>query len=269
MRIFLALPEFMQDATRPRPAALRALRRVIHVAERDGIYLDITGDIVWKLPQDAGWYDLLPEAERWQVQARFWQAVARVAARSPAVLTYELTNEPAICVNEPSWYAAPVQGLLYVQCVVRTLNDRDAYGLAQAWTRDLRAAIRAEDRTHLVSIGLLPVPNGSFGPQNMAGLLGLLTVHDFPEDGRLDGYVNTIRQFAKPGRPVLLGETFLLKSSAQTWRRYLLRTRRWVVGTLTFFDGRTPAEDKGRTLADVMYRDSLTEYLGLRAALLR
>jgi hypothetical protein len=68
---------------------------------------------------------------------------------------------------------------------------------------------------------------------------------------------------------VLLGETFMLTCGESTWQRFMLDTRRYLVGSLTFFDGRTPAEDKGTTWADVMYRQNLTDYFALRPALMR
>jgi len=38
------------------------------------------------------WYDRLPERERWAVQARFWNAIARRWAKSPAVFLHNLNE---------------------------------------------------------------------------------------------------------------------------------------------------------------------------------
>ena len=38
----------------------------------------------------------LDERPRWDVQARFWEAVARACADSPAVFCYDLMNEPVV-----------------------------------------------------------------------------------------------------------------------------------------------------------------------------
>jgi hypothetical protein len=182
------------------------------------------------------------------------------------VLTYELTSEPAIC-DAGSWYGGYLQGQWFTQCVVCKLDGRDPYRLARAWTRDLRHAIRTEDRRHLISIGLLPVPYGAFGPENVSGLLSLLVVHSYPVEGHLGEALAVIRDFAAQGRPVLLGETFMLSCSQATWERFMLDSRRYLVGSLTFFDGRAPAEVTGTSIEDLMYRQNLSTYLALRPTL--
>ncbi|HWJ50394.1 MAG TPA: hypothetical protein VNR42_05200 [Solirubrobacteraceae bacterium] len=99
MRVYLQLGQVMATATRSRQATLTALRDLLTVAQDDGIYLDITGDLVWQPSRAPTWYERMPWQERWQVQARFWKAVAHAASTSPAVLCYELTSEPIVAQN--------------------------------------------------------------------------------------------------------------------------------------------------------------------------
>ena len=94
MRIYLQLGQVMATPTQPRRRTLTALRRLLALAETHGIYLDITGNLVWQPSRSPAWYDRMTQQQRWRVQARFWQAVAHTAASSPAVLCYELTSEP-------------------------------------------------------------------------------------------------------------------------------------------------------------------------------
>ena len=47
------------------------------VAERTGLYLDLTGLGCYHKQDVPAWYDQLSEPERWAVQARFWAAIAR------------------------------------------------------------------------------------------------------------------------------------------------------------------------------------------------
>jgi hypothetical protein len=263
IRIYLELHEFMATPTRTRPGALRALRRTLEEAERAGVLVDITGNLAWHPEHSAAWYDALPDSSRWQVQARFWRAVAGVGARSPNVLCYELTSEPAIGDSD-GWYA----GVLihhYVQYVVRELGGRHPVRLAREWTRTLRDAIRSRDRRHLITIGLLPLRGWAFDPGNVADLLDLITVHEYPRAGDADSSISLIRSFAGHGRPLLLGETFAFDRPSQ--ETVLLATRRSLDGTLSFYDGRAPEDVAVATPADELYRQNLISYLGLRTSL--
>ncbi|HEX6021237.1 MAG TPA: hypothetical protein VFZ00_04525 [Solirubrobacter sp.] len=263
IRIYLELHEFMATATRTRPRALRALRRTLDEAERAGLLVDITGNLAWHPEHSPAWYDALPDSSRWQVQARFWRAVAAVGARSPSVLCYELTSEPVIGESD-DWYA----GVLvhhYVQYVVRELAGRDPVRLAREWTRTLRDAIRSRDRRHLITIGLLPLRGSAFDPGNVADLLDLITVHEYPRAGDAAESISRIRSFANHGRPLLLGETFAF--DRDTEEIVLLATRGSLDGTLSFYDGRAPEDVAATTPADEMYRRNLISYLGLRTSL--
>lgn len=263
LRIFLELHDFMASPTRTRPSALHALRDVLGEARRAGLLLDVTGNLAWHAERSPAWYDALSDAERWRVQAVFWRAVAAVAARSPNVLCYELTSEPVVA-DADVWYT----GVLvhhYVQYIVRELRGRDPDRLARQWTKLLRDAIRSVDRRHLVSIGMLPLRGGAFDPANVADLLDLVTVHVYPDAEGAAAATALVRYFAIRHRPLLLGETFGLDRAKL--ESFLLGARRWLDGSLSFYDGRAP-EDVGRTtMTDALYRANLVSYLGLRSSL--
>jgi hypothetical protein len=263
VRIYLELHEVMATAVRTRPGALRALRRTLDEAARAGLLVDVTGNLAWHPEHSPRWYDALPDTSRWLVQARFWRAVAAVGARSPNVLCYELTSEPAIG-DSASWYAGVIVHH-YIQYVVREPNGRDPVLLAREWTRTLRDAIRSRDRRHLITIGLLPIRGWAFDPANVADLLDLVTVHEYPRAGEADASIAMLRYFAGQGRPLLLGETFAF--DRPTEEAVLLGARRWLDGTLSFYDGRAPEDVATGTLVDAMYRQNLITYLGLRASL--
>lgn len=263
VRVFLELHDFMAGPTRTRPRALRALRQIIQEAERARLLLDVTGNLVWHPERSPAWYEALSERGRWRVQARFWRAVAAIGARSHAILCYELTSEPAIG-DDNGWYT----GVLihhYIQYVVRELGARDGPTLARAWTRMLRNAIRSRDRRHLITIGLLPIRGWAFDPRNVSDLLDLVTIHVYPGAGKADESVSLIRYFARHGRPLLLGETFMFDRAAQ--EDVLMGARHWLDGSLSFFDGRNPEDVVIGDFADTLYRENLITYLGLRATL--
>jgi hypothetical protein len=262
LRVYLELKAFMTGPERPRPRAFDALAALLDEAERLHVYLDLTGNLVWRSPP--AWYDALPEQARWAVQARFWRAVARTAAGSPAVLAYELTSEPVIA-DSPDWYCGEMDGYTFVQRIVRDTAGRDPSRLARRWIRLLTRSIRAYDRQHLIGIGLLPF-TGPFGAANVADLLDVLLLHEYPEEGREPDAVALVRDFAAHGKPVILGETAPLLTARDRWSAFLTASRGLVDGHLFFYDGRTPAE-AGVGAADAWYAAALEEFLDLRATL--
>ena len=96
---------------------------------------------------------------------------------------------------------------------------------------------RAHDSRHLIGVGLLQL-GGPFGPANVADLLDVLLVHEYPETGREGDAIATVCDFAAHGRPVVLGETAPLLTTHDRWRSFLTGTRRFVDGSLFFYDGR-------------------------------
>jgi hypothetical protein len=262
LRVYLEIKAFMRGPNRPKRPALAALEALLDKAEQLHIYLDLTGNLVWRAPPV--WYDALPEQARWAVQARFWRAVARVAQGSPAVLVYELTSEPVVHDSE-DWYGGALDGYTFIQRIVRETSGRDQSGLARRWIRLLTASIRAHDRRHLIGLGLLPL-GGPFGPANVADLLDVLLVHEYPEDGRANEAVSLVRDFAAQGKPVILGETAPLLGTPETWRAFLRGSRPFLDGYLFFYDGRTPAE-VGSSAADSWYAAALEQFLVLRVSL--
>jgi hypothetical protein len=259
LRVYLEIKAFMSGPNRPRQRALAALAALLHQAERLHIYLDLTGNLVWRSPPT--WYDALGERARWAVQARFWRAVARTARGSPAVLVYELTSEPVIHDSE-HWYGGALDGYTFIQRIVRETSGRDPFELARRWIRLLTASIRAHDRRHLIGLGLLPL-GGPFGPANIGDLLDLLLVHAYPEDGRESEAISLVREFAAHGKPVILGETAPLLGTPDTWRAFLTGSRPFLDGYLFFYDGRTP-EQVGATAADTWYAAALEQFLEFR-----
>ena len=136
---------------------------------------------------------------------------------SPAVLVYELTSEPVIDDAEV-WYCGEMGGYTFVQRIVREIDGRDPSELARRWVRLLTASIRVHDRRHLIGLGMLPL-GGPFGAANVADLVDVLLLHEYPEDGRASEAISLVREFAAHGKPVILGETAPLFAGADTGGR--------------------------------------------------
>ena len=96
VRIHLQLGKFMVGPDEPNQKALDQLAMLLSLAEKERLYLDLTGLGCYHKKDIPAWYDSLGEKERWEVQARFWQAVAATCAESPAVFCYDLMNEPVV-----------------------------------------------------------------------------------------------------------------------------------------------------------------------------
>ena len=82
VRVHLQLGKFMNDAKHLNDASLDRLGRLLALAERLDMYLDLTGLGCYARRRGGG-YDGPEETERSAVQARFWEAIAERCAESP------------------------------------------------------------------------------------------------------------------------------------------------------------------------------------------
>ena len=131
--------------TEPHKKALDRLGRLLSLAEQQRLYLDLTGLGCYHRPDVPTWYDTLGEQERWDVQARFWQAVAATCAESPAVFCYDLMNEPVVPGGkrrDGEWLGPAFAGKYFVQFITLDQQDRPRTEIAQAWVKHLTTAIR-------------------------------------------------------------------------------------------------------------------------------
>ena len=197
---------------------------------------------------------------------------AFIPATSPSVLLYELTSEPVVPKHDTSfWYMEQERSFGYPapHYLVRHLRDRDPVAIARDWLTRMKRAVRSRDPNALVSLGMLPITDPSFAlaPVNVADLLDVLALHDYPKHGETAQAISVARRFAAPGKPVIIGETLILHNSAEEQREWLLGIRPYVDGYLGFFDGRHP-EAVTDSPTDQVYGHSLGQMIELRPALL-
>jgi hypothetical protein len=267
IRIYIELGHVMRTSTRPRVRTLRALDALIRVAERRRLYLDITGNLVWRPDRAPSGYDQLYDRARWAVQARFWRFVAGVAARSPAVLAYELTSEP-VMIQGGDWYHGLLGGYWFAPNVARDVGPSKANGAARSWIRHLRQSIRRVDSRHLIGLGMLPWGGDwPFGPRNVAPLLDVLFVHSYAADGQLEREVSAVREFAASGTPVVLGETYPYAGSLRTQEQFLVESAHHVDGQLSFFLQGEPIDGVVSDPPNAHYRAALSQFVGLKRTL--
>jgi hypothetical protein len=158
VRIHLQLSAFMDAPDQPNTANLNQLKQLVQLAEETGLYLDLTGLGCYKKQQVPAWYSALNEKERWAVQCRFWQAIAKACSDSNAIFCYDLMNEPIIggSGDPTDWIPGEFGGFHFVQRLTLDSAGRSQKQIAQAWVKQMTAAIREQDPHHMITVGVIP-----------------------------------------------------------------------------------------------------------------
>jgi hypothetical protein len=270
VRVHLQLGKFMEAADTPNLKSLDQLARLLKLAEQQGLYLDLTGLGCYHKRDVPEWYDKLAEQERWDVQARFWEEVAARAADSPAVFCYDLMNEPVVpggVGKRTDWLGPAFGDKHFVQFVAIETKGRARHEIARQWIARLTQAIRKHDRRHLTTVGLVPWSldrpglSSGFVPEKIAGELDFIAVHLYPEKGKLDEALDTLKGFAV-GKPVVIEEMFPLRCSADELGQFIDKSRGIASGWIGFYWGKTPEEyRRSTTIGDRMTLDWLTLFV--------
>lgn len=267
VRVHLQLGKFMIAPDRMNRTSLDRLRRLLLLAEETGLYLDLTGLACYRKADVPAWYDTLSEGERWEVQARFWRAIADRCAGRPVVFCYDLMNEPLSPGGKRKpgeWYSGTtLGGYDFLQFIALDQGERERSEIARQWIQRLREAIRREDRKTLITVGLLPWDAkwghlSGFVPEKMAPELDFVSVHIYPETGKVPEALDGLKRFVV-GKPVVIEETFPLNCPPEDLEQFLLQSRAHAAGWLGHYDGRTIADYEQRrrkgklTLADSVW----------------
>ena len=223
VRIHLQFGRFMESPTEPRQHSLDQLARLIELAERTGLYIDLTGLGCYHKQDVPKWYDALSEESRWSAQAAFWEAVASTCSKSPAIFCYDLMNEPVVPggdKNRDDWLGPSFGDKHFVQFITLDRSGRERTDVARQWIHTLVTAIRKHDKRHLVTVGLVPLSldrpglTSGFVPSQVTDELDFIAMHIYPEKGKVDEAIETVKGFAATGKPVIIEETFPLKCGA-------------------------------------------------------
>lgn len=251
VRIHLQLGAFMESPTQVRETSLAQLKRIIQLAEQNRLYLDITGLGCYHKIDVPEWYDKLSESERWQVQAIFWESIAKTCSSSPAIFCYDLMNEPVVPGGDgkrDDWLGPSFGGKHFTQFISLDRNSRPRHEIARNWIRTLCAAIRKHDERHLITVGLVdwsldrPGLTSGFTPIEIAPDLDFLAVHLYPKTGNREEAMETLKGFAACDKPLIIEETFPLKCDARDLGLFIEESRAYTVGWIGFYWGTTPDE---------------------------
>jgi hypothetical protein len=261
VRVHLQFGKFMAAADRPDDRALKQLGRLLKLAEKERLYLNLTGLGCYHKKDVPAWYDRLDEEARWQAQANFWRAVAGACAASPAVFCYDLMNEPVVPGGKRAagdWLGPPFGGKHFVQFITLDQKGRPRPAVARRWVRQLSAAVRAVDRGRLITVGLVdwsldrPGLTSGFVPKEIAGDLDFVSVHIYPERGKVAEALKTLAGFAI-GKPVVVEETFPLRCSADELEKFIDSSKGVASGWVGFYWGKPPEElRRSKSIGDAL-----------------
>lgn len=221
-RVHPEMPAFFRGPDQANSQAMDRLERLLAIAEKSGIYLQITGLACYKIKDRMAWYDALDDERRWKVQEFFWSMVAEACAKSPAVFCYDLVNEPAAAGKRADgWYTGRMGDVEFCQRLALDQPKRSGDDIFREWTRRMVAAIRKHDPKHLITLGMLPFP-GAY--KAAAEQLDFVSPHLYPESQKVDEAIDLLKKFDF-GKPIVIGETFPLSCSADEERQFLLKSR--------------------------------------------
>jgi len=247
VRIHPQIAKFMQTPTEPNEASLEQLARLVELAEQTALYLDITGLGCYHKKDVPEWYDTMDEAARWDVQARFWEAVAKICAGSPAIFCYDLMNEPILPgadKAETEWLAGEFGGKNFVQRITLDLDGRTREKVAKAWVDKLVAAIRKHDQRHMITVGVIPWahvwPNAKpfFYSKQVGENLDFASVHFYPKKGEVEKALKALAVY-DVGKPLVIEETSPLWCGQEDFRRFFDGSREIADGWIGFYWGTT------------------------------
>jgi len=249
VRIHPQVAKFMKTAKEPEEAALKQLVRLVKLAEETGLYLDITGLGCYHKQDVPEWYDAMDEAGRWEVQALFWEAIAKNCAGSPAVFCYDLMNEPILPGNkrQTGWLAGEFGGKYFVQRISLDLAGRTRKQVAGMWVDKLVAAIRKHDKRHMITIGVIPwahtFPKARplFYSKEVGENLDFVSVHFYPKKGEVQKALTALAVY-DIDKPLVIEETSPLWCGQEEFEVFVDESLDIVDGYIGFYWGKTIEE---------------------------
>ena len=262
VRIHLQVGKFMTDREKPNQANLERLGLLVALAEKLGVYLDVTG------------LGLLPQEGR----AR----VVRPSRRRPAVGRASpvlggggraLCQEPRRLLLRPderagrawrgqetrrlAWPTLPGRRLRLLRPIHHPGSERSSPSrhcppvVSSAGDGDPQA--RPAPSGH-GGVGPLepgsPRPEFGLRAQGDCAELDFVAVHLYPEKGKIKEEMETLAGF-DVGKPVIIEEMFPLKCSIPEFERFLDESRKTACGWIGFYWGKTLEEcRKSNTIQD-------------------
>lgn len=270
VRWHLQFETYMESTDKAKPEQLSRLKKLLKVAREQGLYLDLTGLSCYRLKRSPVWYDELSEADRWQAQANFWEAIAQTCAGDSVVFCYDLMNEPVITEAKPGehpWLTGELGGFHFVQRISNKPAGRNSQAIAAAWVKQLSEPIRRRDPDALVTVGVIPWafvwPNAKpiFYSPEVAKNLDFASIHVYPKSGALEKELAALAVY-DVGMPLVIEEIFPMTCSMKEFDQFIDAASPKVDGWMSHYFGYMAAEHRAeKSIAGAMKAEAL-EYWG-------
>ncbi len=253
-RVHLQFEKFMDSADTPNEASLKRLTDLVHLAERTGIYLDVTGLACYLEKRVPEWYANMEPPARWDAQATFWEAVARACGGSSAIFCYDLMNEPVLPGEgevKDDWLPGEFAGMNFVQYLTLDLKGQTRQQAAAAWVKQMCAAIRKADKDAMITVGVIPWGlsfKGAmpiFYDKTVMGPLDFAAAHFYPETDKIDEALAVLKTF-DVGKPLIVEEMFPLSCGGEQMEAFIRRSGDFCDGWVSFYWGQTIEEAKAQ-----------------------
>jgi hypothetical protein len=254
VRWHLQFETYMEGPDKAKPEQLARLKQLLKVARKRGLYLDLTGLSCYRLKRSPLWYDDLSEADRWQAQANFWEAIAQTCAGDSVVFCYDLMNEPVITEAKPGehpWLTGELGGFHFVQRIANKPVGRDSQAIAAAWVKQLSEPIRRRDADALITVGVIPWafvwPNAKpvFYAPDAAKHLDFASIHVYPKSGALEKELAALAVY-EVGMPLVIEEIFPMNCSVKELDEFIDAASPRVDGWMGHYFGYTAAEHRAK-----------------------
>lgn len=172
-----------------KPLAFTNFIRMLDAARELGLYVIVSANNSWELDIIPAWYDELPYATRWNVQAFLWTELTKrivAAGHSTTIWGYEVAAESLIDSSPTKyWYSGLYGGYYFVQFVARGVPLIDYPTVAQAYLTQLGAAVKAIDPYALCCLGGL-MNGGAFAVENINTVVDFFEPHIYPPQNGTD-----------------------------------------------------------------------------------
>lgn len=269
IRIHLQVSAFLVSPNEANADSIERLKRLVQDAKALGLRLNLTGLGCYHKGEVPAWYDELSREERWNAQAFFWQSIALAVRDEPTVFCFDLMNEPVVPGGPREageWLGPPFGDKSFVQFISLDVEGRTRPEMAKAWIDHLVKAIREVDSRHLITVGLVPWSldrpglTSGFVPELTCQSLDFVSVHIYPESGKLEENAEVLKGFAI-GKPLVVEEFFPLQCNFDEALGFIEQHQELVAGWVSFHWGASQEElNASGTLSDAIVAQWISKF---------
>ena len=263
VRIHLQYVKFMESANTPNADAFEKLDRLAQIADKNNLYLIVTGLGAYRLSDAQDWYDEMDDAQRWETQQLFWKTVAATLNDNSCVFAYDLINEPVVangCHPDSiscSWYppGGEFGGYQFVQNISIDPNNSYWQTIAE-WSEEITTSIKEEDDQTMITVGLLPL-----GPiASLSQHFDIISTHVYPKSADLNSSVNYVIS-NQSDKPFLIEEFYNLSCSASELVEFLNLIEGKYHGLVGHYFGKTLEEYDENILVEAIHKQFLQFFI--------